>query len=138
MLPKGSSKSAAGVSHMSLHISMQGRSEKWIWYVWLNHPKGSMSKWIVQLKRSVTKREPTICVRAQKCSLLANWIVSIHRQVVVLEDEDPLDILETNNQTCEERLAAAKQKLDDIAANILASPNSPFTTNSKHYQPHTP
>lgn len=62
-------------------------------------------------------------------------IFNHNRQVVLLEDEDPLDILEETKQTTEERLGAAKDNLDEIAAKVLESPNSCFTTNSSTTNP---
>lgn len=49
------------------------------------------------------------------------------REVVLLEDEDPLDFLDTVEQSSEERLETAKQRINDIAEEIKASSSHLFT-----------
>ena len=47
---------------------------------------------------------------------------------MLLEDEDPLDFLDSVEQTSEERLETAKQRINDIADNISASSSKLFNT----------
>lgn len=63
--------------------------------------------------------------------------------MVLLEDEDPLDFLDTVEQTSEERLDTAKQRINDIADKIKASSSEIFipattsSTDKAHADPDT-
>ena len=52
------------------------------------------------------------------------------REVVLLEDEDPLDFLDSVEQSSEERLEAAKERINEIANKIKASSGQLFTSES--------
>ena len=49
---------------------------------------------------------------------------------MLLDDEDPLDFLDTVEQSSEERLEAAKKHINDIASKIKASSSQLFTPES--------
>lgn len=60
------------------------------------------------------------------------------RNVVLLEDDDPLDFLDSADQTFEERLESAKQRIGDVANAVLATSRSLFLPDSKSGESKSP